>query len=116
MDLASLNAVVDRWLDPANVQWLKQDEKYIILDIANEWGPVDYLWAQGYESAIARLRTAGINCLLMVDAGGYGQSIDDILTWWQQILGSDPQNNVVFDIHMYGRLGHGGLRPGRRDF
>ncbi len=101
MDLNSLNTVVDRWLDPANVQWLKQDERYIILDIANEWGPVDYTWAQGYESAIARLRAAGINCLLMVDAGGYGQGFDDILTWWQQILNSDPQHNVVFDIHMY---------------
>ncbi len=101
MDLASLNAVVDRWLDPANVQWLQQDEKYIILDIANEWGPVDYTWAQGYESAISRLRAAGINCLLMVDAGGYGSGFNDILTWWQQILDSDPQHNVVFDIHMY---------------
>ncbi len=57
MDPDSLNAVVDRWLDPANVQWLKQDERYIILDIANEWGPPDYTWALAYESAIGRLRS-----------------------------------------------------------
>ncbi len=38
----------------------------------------------------------------MVDAGGGGQRIDDIFTWWQQILASDPQHNVVFDIHLYG--------------
>ena len=99
--LAPLNAVVSRWLDPANVAWLKQDEKYVILDIANEWGPADYTWAEGYESAIASLRAAGINCLLMIDAPAGGQNIDSVLTWGQQILNSDPQHNVVFSIHMY---------------
>ncbi len=82
--------------------WLKQDEKYVILNIANEWGPWDYTWAQGYESAIARLRAAGINCLLMIDASSGAQFSGNILTWGQQILDSDPQHNVVFSIHMYG--------------
>jgi uncharacterized membrane protein YkoI len=100
-DLGSLNAVVDRWLDPANVQWLKQDARYVILDIASEWGPADYTWAQGYESAIARIRAAGINCLLMIDAGVYGRTIDDFLAWGQQVLNSDPQANVVYDVHPY---------------
>ncbi len=99
--VGALNAVVNRWLDPANVAWLKQDEKYVILDIAGEWGQPGPTWAQGYESAIARLRAAGINCLLMIVAPGGGSNVDSILTWGQQILNSDPQHNVVFSIHMY---------------
>ena len=102
-DPAALQQVVDRWLDPANVQWLKQDEKYVILNIANEWGPDSSVWANAYINAVARLRAAGINCLLMIDAGGYGgQDIHSIDTWWKQIEDSDPQHNIVFSIHMYG--------------
>ena len=102
-DPAAFEQVVSRWLDPANVQWLKQDEKYVILNIANEWGPDSTVWRDEYISAVARIRAAGINCLLMIDAGGTGgQDIQSIDNWWQQIENSDPQHNIVFSIHMYG--------------
>jgi uncharacterized protein (DUF2141 family) len=101
-DTASFNAVVDRWLDPANVSWLKKDEKQVILNIANEWGPDSTTWRDAYIGAIHRLRAAGINALIMVDAGGYsGQSIHSIKTWAKDIIAADPQHNVLFSIHMY---------------
>jgi len=101
-DVASLNKVVDRWLNPANVAWLKKDEKYVILNIANEWGPVTTVWRDAYVSAIKRIRAAGIKALVMIDAAGYGQDISSIKQWAKTIEAADPQHNVVFSIHMYG--------------
>jgi hypothetical protein len=111
-DPVPFRRAVDRWLDPANVQWLKQYEKYVILNIANEWGPNSTVWRDEYINAVARIRAAGINCLLMIDAGGLGgQDIRSIDTWWNQIEGSDPQHNIVFSIHMY-RYWVSGDKPG----
>ncbi|MBC7783108.1 MAG: cellulase family glycosylhydrolase [Burkholderiales bacterium] len=100
-DLASLDAVVDRWLLPGNVAWLKQYERSIILNIANEWGPDSQTWRDGYISSIARIRAAGINALIMVDAGGKGQNIHTIDTWATDVQAADPQHNVLFSIHLY---------------
>ncbi len=100
-DQASLDAIVDRWLDPANVSWLKKNEKYVILNIANEWGPDSELWRDAYISNIARIRNAGINALIMVDAGLKGQSMHTISAWAKDVQAADPQHNVVFSIHLY---------------
>ena len=78
-------------------------EKDVILNIANEWGPNTRVWVDAYKTAVARLRAAGINCLLMIDTGGTGgQDNDSMMTWWREILDSDPQKNIVFSVHMYG--------------
>jgi hypothetical protein len=97
-----LRQIVDRWLDPANVAWLKSYERYLILNIANEWGPDSTVWLNSYKEAVTRLRSAGIKALLMVDAGGCGQNIHTIQQWGQELLDFDPQHNIVFSIHMYG--------------
>ncbi len=99
---SQLQTIVDRWLQPENVQWLKQYESNIILNIANEWGPNTSLWRDAYISNIARIRAAGINAMIMVDAGQSGQSIYTIQQWARDILDADPNHNVVFSIHMYG--------------
>ncbi|MDZ7372105.1 MAG: glycoside hydrolase family 5 protein, partial [candidate division KSB1 bacterium] len=36
-----LDFITDIWTDPANVAWLNEFEEYVILNIANEWGPSD---------------------------------------------------------------------------
>ena len=51
-DAASLQSVVDRWLLPDNLAWLKQYERQVILNIANEWGPDSTVWRDQYEIAI----------------------------------------------------------------
>jgi len=98
---ADLQAVVDRWLLPDNVAWLKKDEKNIILNIANEWGPNSSTYRDVYISSIQRLRDAGINALIMVDAGGSGQSATTLEQYAKAIYDADPQHNVAFSIHLY---------------
>jgi mannan endo-1,4-beta-mannosidase len=100
-DAASLESIVDLWVGP-DAAWLKTHEREVMLNIANEWGPTDAGWRDAYKTAITRIRGAGINNLLVVDAGGCGQNIDTIINWGQEVFDHDPQRNVVLSIHMYG--------------
>jgi len=53
-----LTSVVDKWLAPGSVQFLKKYEKQVILNIANEWGPDSQDWADQYKIAIDRILRA----------------------------------------------------------
>jgi mannan endo-1,4-beta-mannosidase len=98
----SLRAAVDLWVGP-DKDWLKKYERYVIINIANEWGPNSTLWRDEYKLAVQRLRAAGVKNLLVIDAGGdCGQNADSIETWGKEIFAADPEKNVAFSIHMYG--------------
>jgi mannan endo-1,4-beta-mannosidase len=103
-DLVSFEAVVTRWLEPERVAYLKEFEKFVILNIANEAlgfdGPQ---WRDAYVDAILRLRAAGVHALIMVDAGGAcGQNPRTIRDYGAAVLLGDPDRNVVFSFHAYG--------------
>jgi mannan endo-1,4-beta-mannosidase len=77
-------------------------QKYLLLNIANEWGYDFTQWLETYRTAIARLRATGIRVPLVVDAtdwghdptvfgGGRGQSL----------LEADPLHQVIFSVHGY---------------
>ena len=102
-----LKQIVDHWLLPDNVAMLNDLEKYLMLNIANEWGPdmdaansEDFLL--GYKDAITRLRNAGIKNLLVIDAGGCGQDPRTLFNYADQLLEHDPQHNIIASIHLYG--------------
>ena len=103
-DAASLRKIVDRWLQPGNVAWLKKYEKQVILNIANEWGPDSTVWRDEYKKAITRVRNAGVKNMLVIDSGdgpGPGQSAHTIEKWGQALIDHDPQHNVALSVHMY---------------
>ena len=94
---------VDYWLSVQSV--LTGQEKYVILDIANE----PYVlhnhaaWPSETSWAISRLRDAGFNHTLMVTAPDWGQ--DNSYTMRDNaaaIFNHDPHRNVLFSVHMYG--------------
>jgi mannan endo-1,4-beta-mannosidase len=100
----SLDAAVNYWLSVQSA--LTGQEDYVIVNIGNEPignNAVTPGWAQATTSAITRLRTAGFQHLLMVDAPNWGQD-------WQftmrdnaaGVFNGDPQRNTVFSVHMYG--------------
>jgi mannan endo-1,4-beta-mannosidase len=98
-----LQAVFNYWLTNEHVLLLKKYEKHIILNPANEWGGyADGLFVAQYNAGIAKLRSAGVNCTIMVDASGaYGQNPRSILNAGDSILNADPQKNVMFSLHLY---------------
>jgi Cellulase (glycosyl hydrolase family 5) len=100
-DPAKLSAIVSTWVAQAS-QWTKLD-KYLIVNVANEWGPANStVWRDSYISAIARLRAAGYTGAILVDSGGCGQDDADLSQYSQAVFESDPQRNVIFAAHLYG--------------
>ena len=100
----SLDSAVNYWLSVQSA--LTGQENYVVINIGNEPignNAVTPGWAQATTSAITRLRSAGFQHLLMVDAPNWGQD-------WQftmrdnaaAVFNADPQRNTVFSVHMYG--------------
>jgi mannan endo-1,4-beta-mannosidase len=100
---ATLAQAVDYWISIRSA--LAGQERYVILNIGNEpWGNTGASgWTDATKSAITRLRAAGFEHSIMVDAPNWGQD-------WQfvmrdnaaSVFAADPQRNTIFSIHMYG--------------
>lgn len=103
-----LNNAARYWADNASV--LKGHENTVIINIANEWygSWKNDEWADGYKSAIATIRAAGLKHCLMVDAAGWGQYPGCIRSRGKAVLEADSEHNVMFSIHMYGAAGKPG--------
>lgn len=95
-----------RWYaGPAVAAVLQRYEKYLLLNIANEWGNHTVRteqWLEGYKAAVGILRDAGYRTTLVVDAPGYGQNLTPVLEGGQDLLADDPLHNLLFSVHMYG--------------
>ncbi|MET0494565.1 MAG: cellulase family glycosylhydrolase [Actinoplanes sp.] len=99
----TLARAVDYWIGIKAA--LTGQERYVILNIGNEpYGNTGAAaWVADTKSAITRLRAAGFEHSIMVDAPNWGQD-------WQfvmrdnaaSVFATDPQKNVIFSIHMYG--------------
>ncbi|MFC6085228.1 cellulase family glycosylhydrolase [Sphaerisporangium aureirubrum] len=100
----TLDAAASYWLSVQSA--LTGQENYVIVNIGNEPignNAVTPGWTQATTAAITRLRNAGFQHMLMVDAPNWGQD-------WQftmrdnarTVAAADPQGNTVFSIHMYG--------------
>ncbi len=100
-DVASLNAIVDTWVAQAST-WTQLNSNGLI-NIANEWGPANStVWRDSYIAAVSRMREAGYTGTLVVDTGGCGQDVQDVVKYGAAVLAADPQKNILFDIHIYG--------------
>lgn len=105
-DIADLKDAAKYFANMAET--LKGTESYIIINIANEWhnDAASTVWRDGYKEAIKIIRDAGLRHCIMVDAGGYGQGAATIHSHGLEVLYSDPENNLIFSIHMYGGAGN----------
>ena len=102
-DTAVLSSVVASWVSAAS-SWTPLD-KYQIINIANEWGPANStVWRDSYIAAIASMRSAGYLGTLLIDAGGCGQDLADLVTYSGAVFQSDPQLNIMFALHLYGSV------------
>ncbi|MER2490391.1 cellulase family glycosylhydrolase [Catenovulum sediminis] len=100
---ATLSSAVDYWIDIKS-QLIGQED-YVIINIGNEpfGNNVNAsTWVNEHQNAITRLRNAGFTHTLMVDAPNWGQDWQNIMRDnAATVLNADPQNNVVFSVHMY---------------
>jgi mannan endo-1,4-beta-mannosidase len=99
----TLSQAADYWISVRGA--LVGQENYIIVNIGNEPygnGTVSG-WAADTSNAISKLRNAGFEHTIMVDAPNWGQDWtftmrDNAAT----VFNSDPARNTIFSIHMYG--------------
>ncbi|MGV9811691.1 cellulase family glycosylhydrolase [Streptomyces cellulosae] len=99
----SLSRAADYWIEVRDA--LVGQEDYVIVNIGNEpHGNTDYTrWTDDTKAAIQKLRAAGFDHTLMVDAPNWGQ--DWAFTMRDNaasVFAADPDANTVFSIHMYG--------------
>ncbi|MFE9676757.1 cellulase family glycosylhydrolase [Streptomyces sp. NPDC006259] len=99
----SLARAVDYWLTLKDA--LRGQENYVLLNLGNEpYGNSGYqTWTADTQKAVARMRDAGFDHTLMVDAPNWGQ--DWTFTMRDnagKVFAADPARNTVFSIHMYG--------------
>jgi mannan endo-1,4-beta-mannosidase len=114
-DVASLNAIVDVWVAQAST-WTALNSNGLI-NIANEWGPANStVWRDSYIAAIARMRAAGYTGTLVVDSGGCGQDAQDIIKYGAAVLAADPQQNILFDVHVYGGFSYPATVSWQQDY
>ena len=100
-DPNKLSAMVDTWVAQAR-QWTRLNH-WLIVNIANEWGPADStVWRDAYIRAVGRLRAAGYRGPILIDSGGCGQDDADLLRYSQAVFDSDPERDVLFALHLYG--------------
>ena len=101
-DGKNLKKCVDYWCSPNLVSLCKEYEKYLIVNVANEWGPTNVGFRDGYKKAITAMRAAGIKNTILIDAGGCGQNPATLINYAQELLDFDPEKNILFAIHFYG--------------
>ena len=74
----------------------------LLVNVANEWSGD----LSAYGSAIGSLRSGGIQHTLVVDASGYGQDINSIISNAPSLQSGDSgEGKLLFGIHMYSQFG-----------
>ncbi|MCL6589613.1 MAG: cellulose binding domain-containing protein [Firmicutes bacterium] len=102
-DWSKLSQVVDYWVKPEIVAVIQKHQEYLIVNIGNEVGQTvsDADYRSGYETAVNRMRTAGIHVPLMIDAPNYGQNINSLQANGPYLINADPDHNLIFSVHMW---------------
>jgi len=99
----TLAQAVTYWKEIQSV--LTGQEAYVIINIGNEpyGNNNNAAWVTDTKSAIAAMRAAGFQHMLMIDAPAWGQDWTNTMrTNAASIFASDPNRNTVFSVHMYG--------------
>jgi mannan endo-1,4-beta-mannosidase len=98
----TLDQAADYWIGLKNV--LAGQENYIVINIGNEpWGNTDPAgWTAPTIAAIQKLRAAGFEHTIMVDAPNWGQDWQQVMrTNAKSVYAADTTGNLIFSIHMY---------------
>jgi mannan endo-1,4-beta-mannosidase len=98
----TLDQAADYWIGLKDV--LAGQENHVIVNIGNEpWGNTNPQgWTDPTIAAIKKLRNAGFEHTIMVDAPNWGQDWQGVMRAnAQSVYDADPTGNLIFSIHMY---------------
>ncbi|MDL5200026.1 cellulase family glycosylhydrolase [Streptomyces sp. ALI-76-A] len=98
----TLDHAADYWIGLKSV--LTGEENYVIINIGNEpWGNTNPAgWTDPTIAAVKKLRGAGFEHTIMVDAPNWGQDWQGVMRAnAQAVYDADTTGNLIFSIHMY---------------
>ncbi|MER6088984.1 cellulase family glycosylhydrolase [Streptomyces bluensis] len=98
----TLDQAAEYWIGLKSV--LAGQENYVIINIGNEpWGNTNPEgWTDPTIAAIKKLRNAGFEHTIMVDAPNWGQDWQGVMRAnAQSVYAADTTGNLIFSIHMY---------------
>ncbi|WP_185832216.1 cellulase family glycosylhydrolase [Streptomyces sp. WAC 04229] len=98
----TLDHAADYWIGLKDV--LAGQEDYVVVNIGNEpWGNTDPAgWTGPTIAAVEKLRDAGFQHTIMVDAPNWGQDWQGVMRAnARSVYDADPTGNLIFSIHMY---------------
>ena len=99
-----LDSTVNFWVRPDVRDVLVKYEKYLLLNIANEAGTSAVSlgdFKTKYSAAVSKMRAAGINVPLMIDAANWGRNEAYLLENAVGLLQMDPEHNLLFSWHIW---------------
>ncbi|WP_052444646.1 cellulase family glycosylhydrolase [Flammeovirga sp. OC4] len=100
-DADKLLSLAKFYVRPEIKKILMEFEETLMINIANEWSGKGEVYRDSYKKAIAIMREAGLKHTIVIDGNGWGQNIESIFEYGQEILDSDPEKNILFSVHMY---------------
>ncbi|WP_417159130.1 cellulase family glycosylhydrolase [Streptomyces gilvifuscus] len=98
----TLDQAADYWIGLKDV--LAGQENYIVINIGNEpWGNTSPDgWTAPTIAAVKKLRGAGLQHTIMVDAPNWGQDWQGVMRAnAKSVYDADTTGNLIFSIHMY---------------
>ncbi|MFF3333987.1 cellulase family glycosylhydrolase [Streptomyces sp. NPDC002888] len=98
----TLDHAADYWIGLKSV--LAGEENYVVINIGNEpWGNTSPDgWTDPTVAAVKKLRAAGFEHTIMVDAPNWGQDWQGVMRAnARTVYDADPTGNLIFSIHMY---------------
>ncbi|MFG3155295.1 cellulase family glycosylhydrolase [Streptomyces sp. NPDC048219] len=98
----TLDHAADYWIGLKDV--LAGEEGHVIVNIGNEpWGNTNPAgWTEPTIAAVKKLRAAGLQHTIMVDAPNWGQDWQGVMKAnAQAVADADPTGDLIFSIHMY---------------
>ncbi|MEI5527959.1 cellulase family glycosylhydrolase [Streptomyces brasiliscabiei] len=98
----TLDHAADYWISLKDV--LAGEENYVIVNIGNEpWGNTNPEgWTAPTKAAVQKLRNAGFQHTIMVDAPNWGQDWQGVMRAnARSVYEADTTGNLIFSIHMY---------------
>jgi len=103
-DLTKLALEVDYWVRSDVLAAIGKYEDKLLINVGNEVGNgtvTQAAFSSAYQSAITRMRGAGIHTPLVIDGSSWGQDVDMLQAVGPALIDFDPDHNLVFSVHMY---------------
>lgn len=92
------------WTDKKMVSIIKKHEKYLMINYGNEIGGWNISlddYEKTYINIIKKMRKAGIRVPIIIDMFKCGQDLTPYLVCGENIVKADPEQNVIFSVHMW---------------